>query len=395
VTLLSTATSSAVDVQVRRSGVATVEGTLVAIDSTTVEIAVSDQTHRFPLSEVLGLFRIEEPPMQPPSMGRIMVGVADGSQLALRRFNMLDQRLAGELADGSSLETPAENITSVLFIPLTPQQQSRWESLQVGPAASDTLVVRRDSQLDFIELSVGDVTDQMIECTLDGEPLEVKRARVVGILFRQRLDATAQTAPIGDCDFADGSRIVASAVSLENEQFSLTTPGGLELSYAADDFIQLDTSTGKIVELIDEQPLLVQYSPYYPLPKSAPLVGQFMRPRFITNDNNVSLQLDGVSYDRGIIARSRTLLRYAVPSGFARFSAIVGFVDHVRPQGLVHVRISGDEHILFDEIITGDQPSCQVALDLGETRQLTIEIDYGSDDDTADIVCICEARFEK
>ncbi|MCA9101028.1 MAG: hypothetical protein KDA63_07765, partial [Planctomycetales bacterium] len=175
-------TASAVEVNVRRSGSATVSGTLVAIDDSTIEVTTSEQSQQLPLASVLSVTRLDDVAVPPPSMGRIMVDFVDRSRLAVRSFRLGDGQVVGETSDGSPFSLPDDTVSAVLFLPLSPSQQGRWRELCDAPGDGDMVVVRRNGQLDFIQLAVDDVADQSLNCTLDGQSLEVKRTKVVGIV---------------------------------------------------------------------------------------------------------------------------------------------------------------------------------------------------------------------
>jgi hypothetical protein len=101
------------------------------------------------------------------------------------------------------------------------------------------------------------------------------------------------------------------------------------------------------------------------------------------------------TFSKGLALRSRTEIVYRLPAGFQRFIAVAGIDPATTAAGNVRLAILGDDRVLVETEITGDQPPQSLQLDIANVKRLKIVVDYGQNLDTGDWLNLCDARIAK
>jgi len=159
--------------------------------------------------------------------------------------------------------------------------------------------------------------------------------------------------------------------------------------------VRIDFSHGKIVYLSDLESETREWTPYFKTSKEIPALSQFFAPKADRSLHAGPMVLDRKTYAKGLALHSRTRVVYRLPDKFHRFKATVGIDDRVRPQGNARLVIQGDDRVLLETTVTGQEPAKPVDLDLSGIRRLSILVDYGADFDIGDHVDLGEARILK
>jgi hypothetical protein len=101
------------------------------------------------------------------------------------------------------------------------------------------------------------------------------------------------------------------------------------------------------------------------------------------------------SFSKGLALRSHTEMEFRVPPGFRQFAALAGIEPATSSTGNVQLRIYGDEHLLYDAQVAGDQPPQAIDLDITGIKRLKFAVEFGSNLDTGDWLNLCDARLIK
>ena len=157
----------------------------------------------------------------------------------------------------------------------------------------------------------------------------------------------------------------------------------------------VDFSNGKLVYLSDLKTDSVAWTPYFATAKPLPAMEQFYAPRFDRSVDSEPLRLADTPYDKGIALHSRTEIVYRLPAGYTRFQATVGIDDVGRHAGKVRLVVRGDDSVLLELVVAGEDPPKPIDLATTGVRRLTILADFADKSGTSDCLLLCNARLSK
>jgi hypothetical protein len=202
-------------------------------------------------------------------------------------------------------------------------------------------------------------------------------------------------------------RVSVQWVDLADGLLKLKATAGAEFQWPLQDIHLADFSAGKLMYLSDIDPSSEQWTPLVGLPPNAALLAEYGRPRrnqsayggplTIRTDDALSTSPGGRSrvFNKGLALRSRTELVYRVPAGFRRFTTIAGIDPATTSSGNVRLEIYGDDRLLLEDNIAGQEPPRNIELDIAGIKRLKILVDYGRNLDTGDWLNLCDARIVK
>lgn len=228
---------------------------------------------------------------------------------------------------------------------------------------------------------------------------------------------------------------MVARLALQEHRLHVKTTCGVALELPVEELVSADYSFGKLVYLSDLKPLSVQWTPRVGLPAAATMIRHYGEPRnnapFGRPDSGLpglewsdSKQADpglagngiavenspltlrwqsahGVgndelkAYAKGLAIRSRTKLVYRLPKGMRIFHAIAGIDPATSSQGNVTLKLAGDRGGFWEGAIDGNHRPVRIDLDLQDSRQLTILVDYGKNLDWGDRLHLVDARVTR
>jgi len=372
-----------------------VRGELIALDPQQVVVATASGRVTIELSRVSGLMvkQIASSPLvHKPA---VWVELVDGSRIAAENARLAAGKVTLLVSpEGGVLEAPASLVRWIRFQPETDALAAPWQKLLQSDPRADLLVTRKGEALDFYQGVVQAVSDEVVDFVLEGERIPARRAKIYGLVFHHPAGQKLAQ-PLGVVIESAGSRWPVSSIRLDGQRFHWTTPAGLSLDRPAGAVQRIDFSSGKIVYLSDLRPESAQWTPYIGLGAELPARAALFGPRADRSLSGGPLELAGKVYSKGLAIHSRTEMVYRLAEPFARFSAIAGIDDRVRPYGHVRLVIRGDDKVLFDAAVSGVDPPRPLDVDIGGVRRLSILVDFGEDLDLADHLDLCDARLVK
>ncbi len=404
VSLIITAIAAGPTVEVRQLSGHTTTGTLVEMSSTSLAVTDEEGTETvLAISDILGVTPRGVSPSSAnqrsssgePSMATMPIVLTDGSRLWGTEFTVAGTDVTiSPVAGETKWKMPAGALSSVRFVPPSPQIDEQWKEIAAASRSTDVLVVNKGDSLDYLEGVLGDVTDETVRFDLDGDELSVKRSKVAGLLYYHPPNAEEAKA-VCRVHGRDDFLWVASDVSLAADALHITTPSGVQLDVPWNEVRHLDFSQGKVAYLSDLEPEVQRWTPYFEARQLPTSTVQYNTPRRDQAFDGGPLRLAGQTYRRGLAIRSRTELVYRLPGEFGRFVAIAGIDDRMRPQGHVHLMIFADDRSLLDCELGGDDEPMPLNLDLTGATRLRIVVDFGQDLDISDHFNLCDARIVK
>jgi hypothetical protein len=271
-----------------------------------------------------------------------------------------------------------------------------WQQFIEQPIEADLLIVRKKEDVDSVDGQIGDVGAESVAFAMDDEKLDVKRSKIVGIVY-YRAEEAAAPAPLAKVQTADGSAWAAKSLTLTESGCTLETAAGAKVDVPSTALARIDFSQGKVLYLSDLEwdAAQSQRTPYFgpPMPLDAsidPYAPQ--RDRALEGGE---LALGRRTYRKGLALHSRTRLVFRLPEGYRRLTALAGIDDRLSDQGSVKLDIMGDDKTLLSAIVSGGDAPLPLDLDVSGVRRLTILVDFGNDQDVADHLDLCELRIIK
>lgn len=385
-------------------------GALVAISAEELALATVDGERRWPLVDVLDIASSKAP--RGAATPGVIVSLRDGSRVHAAAYTTLGDTATIELADGAKLTVPTQGVHWVRWpqssappaaapeanaaAPAADPGAQAWQQFVEQPIEADLLVVRKKDDIDSVDGQIGDVGAESVAFAIDDEKLDVKRAKIVGIVY-YRAEEAAAPAPLAKVQTADGSAWAAKSLALSDGGCTLETAAGAKVDVPAATLARIDFSQGKVLYLSDLEWDAAQSerTPYFgpPMPLDAsidPYVPQ--RDRALEGGE---LALGRRTYRKGLALHSRTRLVFRLPEGYRRLTALAGIDDRLSDQGSVKLDILGDDKTLLSAIVSGGDAPLPLDLDVSGVRRLTIVVDFGNDQDVGDHLDLCELRIIK
>lgn len=366
-----------------------IRGTLAELSAERLVVESPEGPTTLEIGQVLGVSLAPAAAVEAKSP-QAWVELADGSTLLATSFRVAGSKAAIELADGRSVEAPIDAIVAARLQEAPESVLAEWDRIVQLRSLSDVLVTRKDAAVNYLKGAVHDIDDETVQFDYEGERIPVKRAKVLGVVYRHQ-PGRRLPEPVCALTDASGSHWAVRTVRLEDE-WVWETSSGVSLRCPIDRLRHLDFSAGKIVFLSDLKPESVRFTPFFGSAEQIPSLAAFYAPRMDRGFASKTLSLGGTAYARGIAMHSRTEIIYRLPGRFRRFEAVAGIDDAVRPGGNVRLVIRADQRVLLDATLRGADAPRTIDLPLDDARRLTILADFGEELGIGDYLNLCNAR---
>lgn len=368
-----------------------VVGELEACDAAAVRIKGAEGSREFAAEEVWEIAPVEAAGAAKNPDAKLSVELTDGSLLWATDFRVENGAAQVKLGNGETVAAPTAGVASVKFDVPT-DLEAQWQEILKKKVAGDLVVVQRDGALDYLEGVLGD-TDQdgTFQFSLDGDSLPVKRKRLAGIIYFHKAAGDAQPSVAAVTDAA-GNRFAAAELHYAEGKVSGKTAAGASWSVPLETLAKIDFSQGRVAFLSDLPPTRQEWTPYVGGVKLPRSVAAYYAPKSNRGFEAQDLRLAGQRFTKGLALHSRTEAVYRLDGQYRRFQALAGIDDRTEGLGAVRLVIRGDDRQLWEgEIAAGDEP---VLLNLAtdNVRALSILVDYGAGQDTADHLNLCDAK---
>ncbi len=140
----------------------------------------------------------------------------------------------------------------------------------------------------------------------------------------------------------------------------------------------IDFVNGRVTSLCDYKPTKVEQTPYFGKLMPYQIDHSLTGGPLVTQDGPVT---------RGIAVHSRCLLSYELTGDVDRFKTRLAFQQPQGFRGRVEAKVIGDGKTLYENPdARGDQPAIDIDVPLTGVRSLTLEIDFGQNQDVGDRV---------
>ena len=242
-----------------------------------------------------------------------------------------------------------------------------------------------DQSITEISGQILQLKDQKLQFKYEGEARSIKIERVTGLIFAAHPKSAASDRPYQVFELVGGNRLSGSWAGFADGALDVQAAWGGKLRVPAAKVASIAFRNGKLVYLSDLAPVSVEEVSYFD--RAMP----YQRDKNLLGD---PLKIKGKEHRKGLAVHSRSVLNYALEGKYAQFKSLVGFDDSVPAKGRVVCRVLADGKPIFSEAdLRADAQPKPVELDVKGVQQLTLEIDFGEDENICDRVIWADARL--
>lgn len=281
-----------------------------------------------------------------------------------------------------------------------------WHSRQLGEVTVPLSAIRGIGKIgdkpqlsraaqDVVRLNNGDLLKGILasadakHLVLQGDQgeLPVDWTAVAEVCLAETGPATSAAAPAiagaYRLGLRDGSVWPAQAVTLDNDQFTIRLPGGAAVNLAPAEIRGIELEGAKITSLARSTPSKADYTPFFQVSAAHPAAYTLLN----------SLRIGGETFRSAIRVRPLSRLTYDIPSGTGSFRTRYA-VAGSGPLADVTVRLRGDDKVLYEQVhVKSATLSPPITIDLAGVQRLTLEVDYGANQDVQDDFLWLEAAL--
>jgi hypothetical protein len=358
-------------------------GTLTSADATSWKIVVDGKPVEVVMSSILEA-RLQTKGEPVPKAPHETV-LTDGSRIGTSSVTLEGDKLTIAAAATEALTISRSAVGNIRLSESPSSVDEQWTELLDRERREDWLVLRKQDKLDFVPGVVSRIDDTHVFLLLDGDTVPVPRAKVFGVILRQRQASESKSA--GIIELVSGDRLAVRSVVSKGTDFTLQLAAGPSIVVPVQSVRVFDFSADKLTWLSSLKPRDLKHEFRF-IDPAAPL----------KNDQDVwgeELRLGNQTFTRGVCLRSKTTVRYRLNGDHSRFVALMG-IQHGYA-GDVHVEISADgQRLLTQDVTPQDEAPFEVDLDVSGKFVLEILVDYGKvESDIGDHLVLAEARLLK
>ncbi len=335
--------------------------------------------------------------------GSFQITLTDGSVLTAESYTVANgQAQIGWAGSKTPIAIPTDRIRAVRLGRFDAAIEKSWQELLARTVVADVVAVLRKNQtLDNVQGVLQDVTDEVVKFQFEGDSIDVRRTKVVGIAYYR-----PQTAPLpperGTLTLTDGSslRVDQLTAATDNSQSlaSIRTVGGTELSVPVTFLRQFDLAGQSLTYLALLEPESNSFSPFLDQPPMNPVLSRWFAARMHPKKaaDSLKLQVGGrlQPIDNSVTLHSRTELVYRLAGQYRRFHCLAG-VDPELGIGQAQLTIVADGTNKIQQNLVAGEDAMPIGVDVTGVNRLTVIVDYGADSDIADHVILGDARLIK
>jgi hypothetical protein len=287
------------------------------------------------------------------------------------------------LPGGPIIELPRNELSQVWCG--SPAEVLKARGLNPDRGPDDVAFAVNDSEIVAVRGKAVGIDGESLRFQFDGAERRISLDRLVGVM----IGTSDQLPP--DPTFHQAARIDSGDVlsgtwtGFDGKAVSMRTSWGSIVEVPTEAVSGIDCVNGRVVYLSDLKPATVEQTPFF---------GKVIPFRNDVSLDGGPIKLSDGEYKKGVCVHSRCVLTYTLDGRFQRFRAKLGFEQPAGRQGRVAARVRGTEKVLYENLdARGDQPPAELDLDLAGQQTLTLEVDFGKDQDVGDRVVWANARL--
>lgn len=252
---------------------------------------------------------------------------------------------------------------------------------------NDVAFVEKDSILHAVEGACGGREDESILFRYKERERKLAAEGLLGVRYAERASAEEEAPSLYQTVYLmNGDRISGQWTGIRGTTLDIeAAASGQKLSLRVPEVVEFLFHSPRFTYLSDLQPATVEE------------VAFFDRTLPFRCDETLSggpIRVGGHEYLKGIAMHSRCVLTYEIGGEYAEFLARLGFELPAGRLGRAAVRVAGDGKELFaDGDFRAEAAPQPVRVSVTNVNELTLEVDFGENDDVGDRVLWADARL--
>ncbi len=349
-----------------------VKGKLVALNDK--EARIVDQNGeevKTPLAQVVAIDLNPAGPV--PAGAKFSIVQLFESRLYCDKLSFKGNEAEVILLSGQALTIPLAHIISYIHQGDDPKVRDQWEKLLTKTSKHDHVLKLSDKGvLDALDGSLGDIdkegkTIQFESAKAPGKTLQVGLGKITGLMFNRKVPPNAPVCVVHD---TMGNKIAASTITMEGDNFKITTTSGTKLTLAEKTLSKLDFNQGKLVFLSDLNPTDV-------VEESGIGLKIGMKYRKDTNLEGEPILLGKADFVKGLTLHAHTELEFNLGGNYKDFKAVLGVDARAKTESKAKVIIECDGVKAFDKLV---DPQKQLEVNVNVRNVQKMRIIVTSDD---------------
>jgi hypothetical protein len=302
-----------------------------------------------------------------------------GGQLNGKLLSMSEESLILQTPWANALEIPLLQVQGIVAKGAKSDVVERYEQSQKSAGVEDwTLLRAKDDSLAEITGQLKGMQRGQFQFAYDGEVRNLNAERLLALVLASHPPTPVQKSPYQVIQFRSGESLAGEWVGLKDRAIAFRTRSGQMLEIPQAQVKEISSRNGRLVYLSDVEPTTLEHVPYFGRTVS------YKRDETLLGE---PLIMKGKTYSKGLAVPSRTLITYDLDAAFASFKSLLGFEESAKELGRVDCRILGDgkELLTVKDLRSTEDPK-EIDVPVGGVRQLTLEVDFGEDQDVGDRV---------
>jgi len=330
------------------TGKGNLNGALEKITDADIVLKSGDKQVPTPLAQVLDL-KLRDGRKVPAAESYLEVHLADESVLRCSKITLGNKEAQLVLTTGAAVKVPMSAILTVLRDAQDGAIKSQFDKLKKAKKRTDRIFVKGAGGLNPIDGALGaiDEAKQMIKFKPENLPeIESALDKVQGLQFAA-IDVPAAAALCKVIDM-DGNVLVASKLSYDAGQATVTTPYGRKVALDNKLLAKFDFNFGRLTFLSDLDAKI---------PDSV-LLGGFSPVRKDANLDGNPIMLQDKKFDKGLSMYAGAQVEYALSGKYKKLSGLLGVDSGIAEegQGKVTLKIYCDNEEKFSQEVSTAAP---------------------------------------
>ena len=317
---------------------------------------------------------------------RVTVDLGSGDMIRGTLVGMTDDALTLSTKWDPKLQVPLLQVQGLLSARATNDARKRYDAARAKPGTDDlALVIAKDGALTEIAGRVKQWEGNQLRFVYEGEEHTIAGDRLQAIIFAAHPAIRSSAAAVQIVHLNTGDKLSGKWTAIKAGAVCLQMPWEQTWELPLDGIVDISTRNGNLVHLSDLEPATVEQTPYF---------SRLMPYKRDTSLDGEPLKMKNTSYGKGLAVHSRCVLTYALDGQFTKFKTTVGFDDAAGKQGNVSCRVLANGKELFAKpVLKADQDPQAIDVSVQNAKTLTLEIDFGDNEDTGDRVIWAEPRL--
>jgi len=343
-----------------------------------IQFDVAGKPRSLPAAEVVCWGRPEEPRRGP------LVLLADGSLLVADVTGAGRDTFRAESALLGPVSIPLDGLCGVVVhAPADPLERDLLVDRVASASGSSDRVVLSNG--DEIAGSIGAIREGKARLETRVGPVDVDLARIRALVYNPTLLKRPRAAGLRAwAGLSDGSRLLATSLTVDGKSARLGLAGGLAWKTSAADLVFLQPLAGRVTYLSDLEAGHRQV-PFLDLGWPC------------GTDRNVlggMLRTSGRLWLKGLGTHSASRLSYALAGQYRFFQAELGVDDAASGGGSVGFRVFVDGQLKHTSpTVRGDSPPLPLRVDVTGAKKLDLVVDFADRADELDYANWLDARL--